>query len=173
MSEDHGARWVGACKEWTGQAVLGEIHRLASAAASEMGSHDSGGDRIRVLGRGPIFTVEALWPRGVASAAVQFGCGRTDGNQLGEPNCIVATSALGHGNEPTKTEKTAHLALDCASGTPCLLVDQAVDGREMDDGRRQVTVEEFVREVLLPLLFPALVGVDHSRDESNPSARGG
>lgn len=160
MAENGGAKWVQACNGWSVQSVLDEMHGLASAAASDMGTYDTGGEKIRVLGRGSLFKVEALSARGLTSAAAQFAGGRTDGNQLGQPNCVLATSAVGSGNEQTTREIVARLALDCATGVPCLLVERK------DARRGQVTVQEFVREILLPVLFPDLVAVDHSRDES-------
>lgn len=171
MSENGDAAWVAGCKEWTGQAVMNQIHGLVCAAASQMGTHDSGGDKICVIGKGPAFTVEATGLRLAPSASVQFACGRTDGNQFGEPNCIVAATATGPSNEPTIRETVARLALDCASGRPCLVVNRTADGSEIEDGWRQVTVGEFAREILLPVLFPDLVAVDHSRDGSTLSAR--
>ena len=165
MGESSEPTWVEACEAWTVRAVLDEIHGLATAAASEVGTYDSGGDRIRVLGKGAVFTVGALSPRGVASAEAQFAGGRTDGNQLKDPDCIVAATAIGSANGPIMRETVARLALDCATGTPCLLVVRTANGDQIDEGSRQVTVKEFTREVLLPVLFPALVAVDHSPTE--------
>ncbi|MDE2924383.1 MAG: hypothetical protein OYL92_03595 [Acidobacteriota bacterium] len=62
------------------------------------------------------------------------------------------------GNQET-TKRVACLGLDCATGEPCLV----------NENGRRITVEEFVREVLLPVLFPGMVAVDHSA-EVNRSA---
>lgn len=164
MKETGNSAWVAECKEWTGRAVMDRIHDLVSTAASDMGAHDSGADKICVLGKGPVFSVEAVGRRLVPTATVQFACGRTDGNQFGEPNCIAATTATGPSSEPTIRETVARLALDCATGMPCMAVNRTADGGQIEEGLRQVTVEEFVREAMLPVLFPDLVAISRTGD---------
>jgi len=121
-------------------------------------------------GTGSVFVLEfqARSMLGRRNTEIHFESVSSDDGTLGVPNCIVVStsSSVGYGNERIVTKKLARLAFDCRTDTPCLLVEQDTDGRQMADGRRQVTVEEFVREVLLPVLFPALVSVDHSRDQT-------
>lgn len=170
-----GAEWVEACIGWTAKAVVEEMHRFASAAVVARGALESAGrescDSASIgelfdSGRGAGFVVmlggRGMFPGGTRSEIV-FQTAGEDGEPWGDLDRIIArTSRVVRGREQPEVKKTARLGLDCATGEPCLVVARAVDGRETDGGR-QVTVEEFVREVLLAVLFPDLVAVDHSR----------
>ena len=183
MGENSGAEWVEACNGWTAKAVVGEAHRVASAAVAARGTPESAGRQsydspsigdLYDSGGGAGFVV-MLAGRGMFArhtrSEINFQTAGEDGEPWGNLDRIVArTSRVVRGTEEPEIKSTAHLALDCATGKPCLVVDQTADGREMDGGR-QVTVEEFVRETLLPVLFPDLVAVDHSLDGSTLSAR--
>ena len=183
MGKNSAAEWVEACNGWTAKAVVGEMHRLASAAVAARGTPESVGRQsydspnisdLYDSGRGAGFVV-VLSGRGMfagrARSEINFETAREDGEPWGNLDHIVArTSRLVPGTEEPEIKKTARLALDCATGEPCLVVDQTADGLEMGCGR-QVTVEEFVRETLLPVLFPDLVAVDHSLAGASLSAR--
>ena len=174
MGDASGAEWVEACNGWTPKAVVKEMHRLASAAVGARGTPESVGresyespsiGELYDSGLGAGFVV-MLSGRGMFAghtrSEVVFQTAEEDGEQWGNVDRISArTSRVVRGTEEPEVTKTARLGLDCAAGEPCLVVDRAVDGREMGRGR-QVTVEEFVREALLAVLFPDLVAVDHS-----------
>ena len=183
MGKNSGAEWVEVCNGWTAKAVVGEMHRLASAAVAARGTPESVGRQsydspsigdLYDSGGGTGFVV-MLGGRGMFAghthSEINIETAEEDGETWGNLDRIVArTSRVVGGIEEPEIKNAARLALDCATGEPCLVVDKAADGREMDGGR-QVTVEEFVREILLPVLFPDLVAVDHSLDGSTLSPR--
>ena len=177
MGEHNGAEWVEACRAWTARAVIEEMRQFAAAAVSARGAYVAGARESRVpcvsdelvsRGSGSMFVVQTRGRGIMANASgdeVHFESVRDEDEGWGRsPNSIVATLASVKNGERAETTKTARLALDCARGKPCLLVDQEVDGRPICGRGRQVTAQEFVREVLLPVLFPDLVAADHSRD---------
>jgi hypothetical protein len=178
---DSGTEWTTACRDWTAKAVMEKMRLLAaeavSAGATPPASGREASDQPHVsrelVGSGPgsvfVLRFQARSMVGRRETEIQFQSVRSEGETFGDPNCIVAsTSSVGYDNERILIEKLARLAFDCKTETPCLLVEQDTDGRQMADGRRRVTVEEFVREVLLPVLFPNLLAVDHSRDGTDP-----
>ncbi len=175
---DGGTEWVEACRGWTAKAVMEKMRLLALEAVSARDTPPASGressdqpyvsQELVDSGPGSVFVLDfqARSMFGRRNTEIQFHSVRSEDETLGDPNCIVAsTSSVGYDNERVLIEKLARLAFDCRTETPCLLVEQDTDGRQMADGRRQVTVEEFVREVLLPVLFPDLVAVDYSRDK--------
>lgn len=183
MGENSGTEWVEACNGWTARAVVGEMHRLASAAVAARGTPESvGRESYDSPSIGDLYGsgaragfVVMLGDRGMFAghtrSEITFETAGEDGQPWGHLDRIVAiTSRVVRGKEEPKVRNTARLALDCATGEPCLVVDRATGGLEVG-GARQVTVQEFVRETLLPVLFPDLVAVDHSLDGQVLTAR--
>ena len=79
---------------------------------------------------------------------VSFTATSADPTNQGLPrDRIEAQSRIGDEASPTRV---VWLACDCRTGEPCLV----------DEDRCLVDAEEFVREVLLPILFPELKSVD-------------
>lgn len=167
MSQGDGSSWVEACIDWTAKSVLGRMRVVSDQASRSRGAVAVGGRAslgppqagdVSDYGTGAGFVVE-LHGRGLAASrgmAVSFETKNSDeGNALGAHDCIEARTVIHEGgsNEVVST-KVARLGLDCATGEPCLL----------DEGGQGITIEEFVREVLLPVLFPGIMALDHSAE---------
>ena len=156
MSDDKAA-WVEACKVWTADYVLEKMRALAAAAVEARGEYSLPFRESRaaqvgsVIGgvRGLMFLVQ-LQERGLLhrnERRIHFESVRPRNEK--EASQILVTTFVGRlGKEPEGEETAVGLALDCMTGTPCLVVDD-----------RQTTVEGFVREALLPILFPDFVAV--------------
>ena len=91
--------------------------------------------------------------RGIA-VSFETKCG-DESNPLGAHDCIEARTVMhGRGTNDVVSTKVVRLGLDCATGEPCLL----------DESGRGITIGEFVCGVLLPILFPGMMALDHSAE---------
>ena len=157
MSDGNSAKWVEASEAWTTRDVMQQMWEYASEAVKARGRMEVGGGiafdppeihpELQKDGLRSYFSV-GLTGQSVRHRRIQlhvrFESEREDGREFRSHNCIVC-AAYGAG-EPIRT--TARLALDCTTGEPALLV-----------GDRLVTPQEFVREILTPILFLDLVPV--------------
>lgn len=176
MSESNGGSWVEDCKAWTAKSVLEQMRAVATEATDSRGVVPAGGrgsfgpartsGEVKHLATTSGFSVE-LHANGplmsqISGVSVWFVTKGEDGatDPFRNQSRVEAETTL-HGRDGNQetTKRVACLGLDCATGEPCLV----------NENGRRITVEEFVREVLLPVLFPGMVAVDHSA-EVNRSA---
>ena len=175
MDESVGGSWVEDCMAWTAKSVLEQMRAAAVEASRLRGVVQVGGrgsfgpaqtSELSDYGAAAGFVVELhgnglLGSRGIAISFETKGSDEDApfrNHDRIEAQTVIYQNGTNQENQET-SKRVACLGLDCATGEPCLV----------DESGRRIPVEEFVREVLLPVLFPGMVAVDHS-EESNRSA---